>query len=125
LSKKILVVEDDETTADYVVGGLEQNGFVVDRASNGRDGLFHATDGKYAAIVLDDKSGQVLHEDHADDPRHPASLTKITGAVKTAGTRRTFDYAIDRVTEALEERGGKGTSFRLGSQAIMVEARAG
>jgi D-alanyl-D-alanine carboxypeptidase len=27
--------------------------------------------------VLDDKSGQVLHEDHADDPRHPASLTKI------------------------------------------------
>ena len=53
MSKKILVVEDDETTADYVVGGLEQNGFIVDRASNGRDGLFHATDGKYAAIVLD------------------------------------------------------------------------
>jgi two-component system OmpR family response regulator len=53
LSAKILVVEDDETTADYIVGGLEQNGFVVDRALNGRDGLFHATDGKYAAIVLD------------------------------------------------------------------------
>ena len=31
----------------------------------------------YAAIVLDDKTGQVLHEDHADEPRHPASLTKI------------------------------------------------
>src|SRR6201991_220122 len=31
----------------------------------------------YAAIVMDDKSGQVLHEDHADEPRHPASLTKI------------------------------------------------
>src|SRR4029078_7820363 len=31
----------------------------------------------YAAIVIDDKSGQVLHEDHADEPRHPASLTKI------------------------------------------------
>ena len=30
----------------------------------------------YAAIVIDDKSGQVLH-DHADEPRHPASLTKI------------------------------------------------
>jgi D-alanyl-D-alanine carboxypeptidase len=27
--------------------------------------------------VLDDKTGQVLHEDHADEPRHPASLTKI------------------------------------------------
>ena len=31
----------------------------------------------YAAIVIDDKSGQVLHEDNADEPRHPASLTKI------------------------------------------------
>lgn len=53
MSRKILVVEDDATTADYIAGGLEQNGFVVDRASDGRDGLFHATDSNYAAIVLD------------------------------------------------------------------------
>jgi two-component system, OmpR family, response regulator len=53
LGKKILVVEDDATTAEYIAGGLEQNGFVVDRAADGRDGLFHATDGNYAAIVLD------------------------------------------------------------------------
>jgi D-alanyl-D-alanine carboxypeptidase len=31
----------------------------------------------YAAIVMDDKSGLVLHEASADEPRHPASLTKI------------------------------------------------
>ena len=31
----------------------------------------------YAAIVVDDNSGEVLHELSADDPRHPASLTKI------------------------------------------------
>jgi two-component system, OmpR family, response regulator len=53
LTKKILVVEDDPTTADYVASGLEQNGYVVDSAATGRDGLFHATDGNYAAIVLD------------------------------------------------------------------------
>lgn len=53
MTKKILVVEDDETTGDYIASGLEQNGFVVDRARDGRDGLFHATDGNYAAIVLD------------------------------------------------------------------------
>ena len=53
MTKKILVVEDDPTTADYIVSGLEQNGFIVDHAKDGRDGLFHATDGKYAAIVLD------------------------------------------------------------------------
>src|SRR4029077_6530569 len=40
------------TTADYLASGLEQNGYVVDRATTGRDGLFHATDGNYAAIVL-------------------------------------------------------------------------
>jgi D-alanyl-D-alanine carboxypeptidase len=31
----------------------------------------------YAAIVVDDKSGLVLHEVSAGEPRHPASLTKI------------------------------------------------
>lgn len=31
----------------------------------------------YAAIVVDDISGQVLHDENADKPRHPASLTKI------------------------------------------------
>src|SRR5215467_10502011 len=31
----------------------------------------------YAAIVVDDKSGFVLHEVNPDEPRHPASLTKI------------------------------------------------
>jgi D-alanyl-D-alanine carboxypeptidase len=31
----------------------------------------------YAAIVVDDNSGEVLHAQWADDPRHPASLTKI------------------------------------------------
>ncbi|MBW0006289.1 MAG: response regulator transcription factor [Sphingomonas sp.] len=53
MSKKILVVEDDETTADYIAGGLEEKGFIVDRATDGRDGLFHATDSQYSAIVLD------------------------------------------------------------------------
>ena len=31
----------------------------------------------YADIVVDDNSGQVLHETNPDSPRHPASLTKI------------------------------------------------
>ena len=31
----------------------------------------------YADIVVDDKSGRVLHQVDADEPRHPASLAKI------------------------------------------------
>jgi two-component system, OmpR family, response regulator len=53
MTKKILVVEDDHATADYIAKGLSENGYVVDRASDGRDGLFHASDGTYAAVVLD------------------------------------------------------------------------
>ena len=53
MSQKILVVEDDRTTADFIVKSLTGEGFVVDHAADGRDGLFHATDGSYDAIVLD------------------------------------------------------------------------
>ncbi|MEH3100310.1 response regulator transcription factor [Sphingomonas adhaesiva] len=53
MSAKILLVEDDDTTADFVSKGLTEEGYVVDRAANGRDGLFHATDGSYDCIVLD------------------------------------------------------------------------
>jgi len=53
MTQKILLVEDDNTTADFIVKGLSEQGFAVDQANNGRDGLFHATDGTYDAIVLD------------------------------------------------------------------------
>lgn len=53
MSQKILVVEDDPTTADFIVKSLTGEGFVVDHAADGRDGLFHATDGSYDAIILD------------------------------------------------------------------------
>ena len=53
MSQKILVVEDDAATVEFIAKGLTEAGFVVDRVDNGRDGLFHATDGSYDAIVLD------------------------------------------------------------------------
>ena len=53
MSQKILVVEDDAATVEFIAKGLTEAGVVVDRADNGRDGLFHATDGSYDAIVLD------------------------------------------------------------------------
>ncbi|AZI35403.1 putative two-component response regulator [Caenibius tardaugens NBRC 16725] len=53
MSRKLLIIEDDEATASYIARGLGEEGFAIDRASNGRDGLFLATDGAYDAIVLD------------------------------------------------------------------------
>jgi two-component system OmpR family response regulator len=50
---KILVAEDDDATAHYVVSGLKELGHNVDRVDNGREALFLATDGSYDALVLD------------------------------------------------------------------------
>jgi two-component system OmpR family response regulator len=49
---KILAIEDDDDTADYVVKGLTQQGHVVDRAPNGRDGLLAAGE-KYDVLIVD------------------------------------------------------------------------
>ncbi|MDX2288438.1 MAG: response regulator transcription factor [Hyphomicrobiaceae bacterium] len=50
---KVLVVEDDRETANYIKSGLEEQGHVVDAAGNGRDGLFLAAGEKYDIIIID------------------------------------------------------------------------
>ncbi|OIQ89242.1 transcriptional regulatory protein CusR [mine drainage metagenome] len=50
---KILVVEDSEQVARFVLNGLREDGHTVDHAANGRDGLFMASTEPYDAIVLD------------------------------------------------------------------------
>jgi D-alanyl-D-alanine carboxypeptidase len=45
----------------------------------GRHGVLHGSNyhPPYAAIVVDDNTDQTIYEVNADEPRHPASLTKI------------------------------------------------
>jgi two-component system, OmpR family, response regulator len=50
---RILVVEDEERIADALQRGLEAEGFAVDVAATGTDGLWLATENDYDAIVLD------------------------------------------------------------------------
>lgn len=50
---RILIVEDDESHAQFIAEGLIQSGHNVDRARDGRDGLFLAMEEKYDALVLD------------------------------------------------------------------------
>jgi len=49
----ILIIEDDSKTAAYLRKGLTENGFTVDTADKGEDGLFMATQGEYDLIILD------------------------------------------------------------------------
>src|SRR5215475_2843848 len=50
---KLLVIEDDREAAAYIVKGLNESGYVVDVAHEGRDGLFMASSGNYDALVVD------------------------------------------------------------------------
>jgi two-component system OmpR family response regulator len=49
----ILVIEDDADTADYLLKGLTESGYVVDRASDGREGLYMALGQSYDAMIVD------------------------------------------------------------------------
>ena len=50
---RILLVEDDRSTAAFVVKGLRQEGFVVDHAADGEEGLACAAAAEYDAAVVD------------------------------------------------------------------------
>jgi two-component system, OmpR family, response regulator len=50
---RVLVAEDDERAASYLVRGLTESGHVVDRAADGETALAMAREGIYDALVLD------------------------------------------------------------------------
>src|SRR5215469_589589 len=50
---RVLVVEDEQDTAAALSWGLTAEGYVVDMAYNGVDGLWKATENTYDVIVLD------------------------------------------------------------------------
>jgi len=50
---RILVVEDEKKLAQYLRKGLTENGYVVDIANDGIDGLHLAINGDYDILVLD------------------------------------------------------------------------
>jgi heavy metal response regulator len=50
---KILVIEDEVKLAEYLRKGLTEEGFTVDVAHNGIDGLHLAVEGEHDVIVLD------------------------------------------------------------------------
>ncbi len=49
----ILIVDDDEHINSYLKKGLEEEGFVVDTAMNGQDGLLNIRTKSYEVIILD------------------------------------------------------------------------
>ena len=50
---KILLIEDNQRTQEWVTQGLSEAGYVIDAVSDGRDGLYLALKDDYALIILD------------------------------------------------------------------------
>ncbi len=53
MSNRILLVEDDEAIASYIVDALEADGFSVDHADGGEVGLDLALNRVYTVVILD------------------------------------------------------------------------
>ena len=50
---RILIIEDEQKSANYLKKGLTENGFSVDIANDGEDGLHLATTEAYDLVILD------------------------------------------------------------------------
>ena len=50
---RILIVEDDQKIASFIIRGLRQAGFAVDHADNGHDGIHSMLAGTYDSAVID------------------------------------------------------------------------
>jgi two-component system, OmpR family, copper resistance phosphate regulon response regulator CusR len=50
---KILIIEDEAHTGEYLKQGLREAGYFCELARNGVDGLHEATEGDYGLVILD------------------------------------------------------------------------
>jgi two-component system OmpR family response regulator len=53
MSRRVLVVEDDASTADYIAKGLREEGFTVEQVGDGRDALYLASSSEFDTIIMD------------------------------------------------------------------------
>lgn len=53
MGARILVVEDDTDTAEYLLKSLREEGYVVEHAADGRDGLYLASAGAFDVVIQD------------------------------------------------------------------------
>ncbi|MGC9403281.1 response regulator transcription factor [Vibrio genomosp. F10 str. 9ZC157] len=50
---KVLIIEDDVTTREFIAKGLMEHGYAVDEAEDGRQGLMMALSSEYQLVILD------------------------------------------------------------------------
>ncbi|AZC26800.1 MULTISPECIES: heavy metal response regulator transcription factor [Pseudomonas] len=94
---RILVIEDEPKTADYLHQGLTESGYIVDRANNGVDGLHLIEQQPYELVILDvnlpGKDGwQVLANMHR---QYTARVMMLTARGRLEDKVRGLDMGAD------------------------------
>jgi DNA-binding response OmpR family regulator len=120
---RILVIEDESRIRSFLARALEAEGFAVDGADNGTDGLERASRGPYDLVLLDLLLPQldglsVLHELHRRSPDLPVVIvsarsdlrTKLRGFNLGANDYLSKPFALDellaRIRVQLRAHGG-------------------
>jgi heavy metal response regulator len=84
---RILIIEDEKKVASFIKQGLEEEGYAVDWAADGQEGLLLALDGVHDLIVLDlnlpKKDGlQVLQEIRRAKVKTPVLLLTVRAMIE-------------------------------------------
>lgn len=140
---KLLLVEDDRQTADYVRRGLGELGHSCDVASDGVDGLTAALIQAYDAIILDRNLPQldgmaVLQALRSQGNRTPVLVLSALGEVgdRVAGLRaggddylpKPFSFQeliarLEAIVRRRDDRPGADTRRTVGSLSLDLLAR--
>ncbi len=83
---RVLVIEDDQQAASYLIKGLREEGHVVDHAGDGEDGLALALEGVHDVLIVDrmlpKRDGLSLIETlRAENVMTPALILSALGEV--------------------------------------------
>ena len=102
--KRILVVDDEPDFASIVQGNLEKEGFEVDVAYNGVEGLEKVQPNAPDAIILDvmmpEKDGYRLCKELKRDPQYADIPVILLTAVASHVTTTRYSHADGMSTEA-------------------------
>jgi two-component system OmpR family response regulator len=127
---RILLIEDDRTTADYIVKGLNESGYVVDHAVDGREGLLLAAGGEFDLVIVDRMLPEldglsVIQALRAAKVQTPVLVLSALGQVedRVSGLRAggddyltkpfAFSELLARVEALMRRRGSEGPVTRL------------
>lgn len=139
---QILVIEDEPRILAFLSRGLEAEGFVVDGAGDGSDGLGRALLGSYDLVVLDLLLPKldglaVLRQLHSRRPELPVVIvsaradleTKLRGfglgASDYVSKPFSFEELLARIRAQLRNRGleSGGSELRVGALTLDVTRR--